>query len=121
MEEAKHVLRYAADMNKTTIPLSLLDKVRGLGPSVGQGWGLRKGLFPPHPFRWGLGPEGVSSPLLEGHSDSKIKSRQGKARDQAGTVGAGPVGLLRVGASWGPRPASGWSCLSYSYRCLERM
>lgn len=104
VEEAKHVLRYAADMNKTTIPLSLLDKVRGLGPSVGQGWELWKGLFPPHPFRGGLGPEGVSSPLLEGNSDSKIKSRQGKTRDQAGTVGAGPCGSSRGGSKLGSPP-----------------
>lgn len=102
VEEAKQVLCHAADINKTTIPLSLLDKVRGLRPRVGQGWGLWKGLFPPHPFRCDLGPEGVSSPLLEGNSDSKIKSRQGKTRDQAGTVGAGgPCGSCRGGSKLG--------------------
>nr|KAF6311196.1 solute carrier family 22 member 14 [Myotis myotis] len=34
VEEAKHVLRYAADMNKRTIPLSLLDKLQVPGKNV---------------------------------------------------------------------------------------
>lgn len=85
LEEAKQVLCYAAGVNKKTIPLSLLDKVRDLWPGVGA-WagGLRRGLFPPHPFRWDLGPEGVPSPLLEEKSDGKMEPCQGKARGQAG-------------------------------------
>lgn len=40
VEEAKEVLLSAAERNKRTIPLPLLDKVRGRRPRVGQGWGL---------------------------------------------------------------------------------
>lgn len=40
LEKAKQVLCYAASMNRKVIPLSLLDKVRGLGPGVGARWGL---------------------------------------------------------------------------------
>ena len=55
LEEAKQMLCYAAAVNKTTIPLSLLDKVRDLWPGVGaRGGGLHRGLFPPHPFRGDL-------------------------------------------------------------------
>ena len=85
LKEAKQVLCYAAGVNKKTIPLSLLDKVRSL--EWDQGRGLCKGLFPPHPFRWDLGPKGVPSPLLEEYGDSKIKPCQGKDRGQAGPVG----------------------------------
>lgn len=38
VEEAKEVLLSAAERNKRTIPLPLLDKVRGLRPRVRQGW-----------------------------------------------------------------------------------
>lgn len=42
LEEAKQVLCYAAGVNKKTIPLSLLDKVRDLWPGVGaRAGGLR--------------------------------------------------------------------------------
>ncbi|EPY86841.1 hypothetical protein CB1_000295001 [Camelus ferus] len=54
--EAKQVLCYAADVNKKTIPLNLLDK------------------------------RGVPSPLLEENGDSKIQPCQGKARGRAGPV-----------------------------------
>lgn len=39
LEAAKRVLCYAASVNEKTIPLSLLDKVRGLGPALEPGQG----------------------------------------------------------------------------------
>lgn len=41
VKEAKEVLCYAAEVNKKTIPLNLLEEVRGFGQEWGQavGWG----------------------------------------------------------------------------------
>lgn len=58
LEEAKQMLCYAAGVNKKTIPLSLLDKVRGLGPGVGPGQGLQEGPFPSSSFQVGPLPTG---------------------------------------------------------------
>ena len=41
LEEATQLLCYAAGVNKKTIPLSLLSKVRGLRPGVGRASSLR--------------------------------------------------------------------------------
>lgn len=40
VKEAKDVLCYAAEVNKKTIPLNLLDEVRDWGQEQGQGSGL---------------------------------------------------------------------------------
>lgn len=83
VEETKHVLRYAADMNKRTIPLSLLDKVRGLAPSVGQGWGcgrasshlilsggtLAQRVSPPHCLK---GTVAAKSNPIRGRPDTRL-------------------------------------------------
>lgn len=116
VEEAKQVLCYAAGVNKKTIPLSLLDKVRGLRPAVSQVGRCGRASF----LLILLGA--TSAPLLEENGDGKIKSCQGRARGPAGAVG-GRLALQVLwewGASWDLHPASGWSCLSCSCSCLER-
>lgn len=80
VEEAKQMLCYAAGVNKKIIPLSLLDKVRGLGPGAGPGLGCGGASS-----SWDLCPEAVPSPPLEENGDSKIEACQRKARDQADT------------------------------------
>lgn len=46
VKEAKEVLCYAAELNKKTIPLNLLEEVRGWGQEQSQGSGLGEDLHP---------------------------------------------------------------------------
>lgn len=119
VEEAKRVLCCAAKENKKNIPLTLLGKVKVLGPRVEGSRGM-EGPLPSSSSQVGSQPRGVPSPQLEGNGDCTVRSCQGKTRDQAAPWGKG--GLVGP-AGWehgGSLPASGWSCLPCSYMYLER-
>lgn len=62
LKEAKQVLCYAAGVNKKTIPVSLLDKVRSFRPRVGPGQGAMQGPLPSSSFQVGPRPKGGPQP-----------------------------------------------------------
>ena len=61
LEEAKQVLCYAAGVNKKTIPLSLLDKVRDLWPGICSCGQVIERLEETCPELWGRGEYGRGS------------------------------------------------------------